>query len=212
MALALAGVLGGAVGVWQVVGVDGSSRPPAAALPIDGWPAAGESRAVTEVRADGDLEVTHWIHSDLPLDEVGLTLPDLDGAVQIAAADVEVVADGRTAAGPRVVPAGGSSYSFAEATRIQVRYRLTGAVERSSSADGRGLATTTSLDVTATQARDVRVVRSQEVLSLACAAPDRRPTPCGTSGGVSGGTDQWRVELTGDDPVDRVLAVVTIPS
>jgi len=212
VALALAGVLGGAVAVWQVVGVDGSSRPPAASLPIDGWPAAGESRAVTDVVPDGDLEVTHWIHADRPLDEVGLTLPDLGAAGEVAASDVEVVADGRTAPGPHVVPASGASYSFADATRIQVRYRLAGAVERSSSADGRGLATTTSLDVTATQARDVRVVRSTEVLSLACAAADRQPTPCGTSGGVSGGTDQWRVELTGDDTVDRVLAVVTIPS
>ena len=85
---------------------------------------------------------------------------------------------------------------------------MSGAVEPSSSADGRGLATTTSLDVTATQARDVRVVRSQQVLSLACAEPDEQPVPCGRSGG----DDEWRVELDATDAGSRVLAVLTVPS
>ena len=207
VAAALVGVIGGGVVAWQAVGPDDRSRTSTSPVPIDGWPIAGESRAVTEVQPDGDLEVTHWIHAQSPLDELALTLPELDGA-EVAANAVEVTADGRPGSGPAVVAPTGSTYTFADATRIQVRYRMSGAVERSSSADGRGLATTTSLDVTAAQARDVRVVRSEEVLSLACAAPGEQPVPCGESNG----DDQWRVELSDDDTADRVLAVVTIPS
>ena len=207
VAAALVGVVAGGVVAWQVVGPGQPSRPPAASLPIDGWPIAAESRAVTEVVPGGDLEVTHWIHAEDPIDELTLSLPDLEGA-EVSATDVEVTADGRAASGPAAVAPSGATYAFADATRIQVRYRMTGAVELSTSADGRGLATTTSLDVTATQARDVRVVRSQEVLSLACAEPDEQPVPCGESDGDG----QWRVELAGTDAGSRVLAVVTVPS
>jgi hypothetical protein len=208
VAAAFLGVVGGGVVAWQVVGPADPSRTPTSSVPIDGWPIAGESRAVTEVLPDGDLEVTHWIHADSPLDELALTPQELDGGQAVAATDVEVTADGRPGSGPDVVAPSGATYLFPDATRIQVRYRMSGAMERSSSADGRGLATTTSLGVTATQARDVRVVRSQEVLSLACAAPQEQPVPCGEANG----DDQWRVELSDDDDVDRVLAVVTIPS
>lgn len=206
VAAALVGVLAGGVVAWQLVGPDEPSPPPAS-LPIDGWPIAGESRAVTEVLPGGDLDVTHWIHSDRPLDELEVTLPELDG-VRVTANQVEVTADGRPAPGPGVVMPSGATYTFSDATRIQVRYRMSGAVQLSSSADGRGLAATTSLDVTATQARDVRVVRSQEVLSLACAAPNEQPVPCGSSDD----DDQWRVELDETDAGSRVLAVVTVPS
>ena len=44
-----------------------SCRPPS--LPIDGWPIAAESRAVTEVLPGGDLQVTHWIHAEDPMDD-----------------------------------------------------------------------------------------------------------------------------------------------
>ena len=207
MAAALVGMIAGGVVAWQVVGPGQGSGSPAASLPIDGWPIAAESRAVTEVLPGGDLEVTHWIHAEEPIDELSLSLPELDGP-NLTASDVEVTADGRAASGPATVAPSGATYTFSDATRIQVRYRMAGAVELSSSADGRGLATTTSLIVTATQARDVRVVRSQEVLSLACAAPEEQPLPCGTSED----DDQWRVELTGTDVGSRVLAVVTVPS
>jgi len=207
VAAALVGVVAGGVVAWQVVGPGQQSGTPTASLPIDGWPIAAESRAVTEVLPGGDLAVTHWIHAEDPIGELSLTLPELDGA-EVSATGVEVTADGRAASGPATVAPSGATYTFADATRIQVRYRMTGAVELSSSADGRGLATTTSLDVSATQARDVRVVRSQEVLSLACADPGAQPLPCG----VSEGDDQWRVELAGADAGNRVLAVVTVPS
>jgi hypothetical protein len=159
------------------------------------------------VLPDGDLAVTHWIHAESPLDQLELTLPELDG-VRVTANQVEVTADGRPAPGPGVVMPSGATYAFADATRIQVRYRMSGAVQLSSSADGRGLAATTSLGVTATQARDVRVVRSQEVLSLACAEPGEQPVPCGRAES----DDQWRVELDDTDAGNRVLAVVTVPS
>jgi hypothetical protein len=206
VAAALVGVLAGGVVAWQLVGPD-EPPPPPASVPIDGWPIAGESRAVTEVLSGGDLEVTHWIHTERPLAELEVTLPELDG-VRLTADQAEVTADGQPATGPGVVLPSGATYTFSDATRIQVRYRMSGAVELSSSADGRGLATTTSLDVTATQPRDVRVVRSHEVLSLACAEPNEQPVPCGEAGGE----DQWRVELDETDAGSRVLAVVTVPS
>ncbi|MCP3421179.1 hypothetical protein [Nocardioides pinisoli] len=207
VAAALAGLIGGGVLAWQVAGPDEATRAPTASLPVDGWPIAGESRTVSEVLPGGDLEVTHWIHAESPLDTLSLSLPRLDGQ-EVSASDVEVTADGRPGSGPGAVEPRGATYTFIDATRIQVRYRMSGAVQLSSSADGRGLATTTSLDVTATQPRDVRVVRSQEVLSLACVQPGEQPVPCGEPGGE----DEWRVELDGTDPGDRVLAVVTVPS
>ncbi len=96
VAAALVGVVAGGFAAWQVLGPDEPSGSPTASLPIDGWPTAAESRAVTEVLPGGDLEVTHWIHAEDPIDELSLTLPELDGA-EVSAADVEVTADGRAA-------------------------------------------------------------------------------------------------------------------
>jgi hypothetical protein len=207
VAAALVGLVAGGAVAWQVLGAGDSTPPPAASLPVEGWPIAGESRAVSEVMPGGDVEVTHWIHAEDPIDELSLTLPETDSAY-VSATDVEVIADGRAGSGPATVARGGATYTFAQAERVLVRYRMSGAVELSSSAAGRGLVTTTSLDITAAQAHDIRVVRSTEVLSLACAAPEEQPVPCGDSVG----DDLWRVELTGSDVGSRVLAVVTVPS
>jgi hypothetical protein len=156
------------------------------------------------------LEVTHWIHAVQPLDTLELALPTALAPGSVEATEVEVLADGRVTSGPRSITSFRASYLFAEAaTRILVRYRLTGAVEMSSSAPGRGLVTTTALEVSAGQAHDSRVVRSQAVLSLACATSrDERPVPCGERDS----DDQWRVELGDGEATTRVVAVVTVPS
>ena len=92
---------------------------------------------------------------------------------------------------------------------VEVTYRLSGAVERSDSADGRALALATTIDVRYPhRARsETRVVLAREVLALACtASADRPPVPCGQSSGA----DRWRVELDGREISSRVVAQLTL--
>ncbi|RYB95533.1 hypothetical protein EUA93_14995 [Nocardioides oleivorans] len=202
--------VGGGVVAWQL-GSDDPPAPsdtPAAQLPA-GWPEAGASRTLTRVRSDGSLEVTHWIHTEDPLDQVDVSLPEAGEGTAVVATDVQVTADGEAASGPAEITFSRATYVFSSATLIRVTYDLDGAVQRSSSATGRGLATTTALDVSATQPRDVRVIRSAEVLSLSCAPTMATElVPCGTSDGDG----EWKVQLTGSEAGGRVVAAVTVPS
>ncbi|GAA5137087.1 hypothetical protein GCM10023339_76910 [Alloalcanivorax gelatiniphagus] len=173
-----------------------------------GWPAEGASRTVTQVRPDGVLRVTHRIHSAEPLDQLDLALPQLAPGMLVEASAVEVTADDQPASGPDVVTTTPSTYFFPDATRILVRYELTGAVARSTSVLGRGLVTTTALEVSAQQPQDIRVVRATAVLSLACAPPgSQAPAPCGEADAEG----QWHVELIGADAGSRVVAQVDLP-
>ncbi|MCW2736424.1 hypothetical protein [Nocardioides sp.] len=201
----LVGALGAAVVVWRT----GDDPPgnPTASTPLRGFPAPGASRTLTEVRPDGVLEVTQWIHTAEPIGDLDLFLPDMPQSDSVAVSDVEVVADDRPGSGPAVINFSRASYFFASATHILVRYRMSGAVELSTSAPGRGLALTTALEVSAPRERDTRVVESRAVLSLACVAGVKDTvTPCG----VPVTDRQWRVELTGDEVGFRVLASVTV--
>jgi hypothetical protein len=207
LVVVLIAVAGGAALVWWVWD-DEAQRPPSAASPVRGWPEAGASRTVTQVEPDGVLKVTHWIHADRPLDTIELALPAALTRGSAEAEEVEVLADGRAASGPRAITSFRASYVFPdEATRVLVRYQLTGAVELSTSAPGRGLATVTALDVSAAQPRDFRIVRSHAVLALACATSrNAQPAPCGERES----DDQWRVRLADGQATTRVLAVVTL--
>ena len=227
------------LGGWAAWRALDDRAPSAAGRVSAGWPEAGSSRTVTVVGPDGVLEVTHWIHADAPLAELEVSLPAPPGAAPgaepgieagedareeardetadgsvfggLGASGVEVRADGQQVRGPETIDASRASYVFAPATRITIRYRLTGAVQLSSSAPGRGLLTTTSLDVSARQPRDLRVVRSEAVLSLACAARGADPVsaqPCGEPDGET----QWSVELEGAEAGGGVRAAVTVPS
>lgn len=212
----LVALVAGGVVVWRL-GVPEDRVDAGSAM--YGWPKAGESRTVTQVHPGGALEVTHWIHASEPLDKLELELPEAADSGTIEASAFEVLADGRRAYGPDEWTYQGPladrsavrpTFFFDRATRIHVRYQLSGAVELSTSAVGRGLATTTALDVSAIQPTDTRVVRSQAVLSLACAAPAAAaapPEPCGESDSDR----QWRVQLTGQDAGARVVASVTVP-
>ncbi len=204
----LIGLVGVAAAFWWQSGEEEAERPSAASTSAT-WPEAGEARTVTQVRPDGVLEVTHWIHATDPLDKLDLMLPERqegDPTSPISASAVQVVADDQPASGPAALTFTRASYVFADATRIRVRYELTGAVEVSTSAPGRGLATTTSLEVSNTPARETRVVRSPAVLSLACTDTTGSTAPCG----APDHTGQWTVELTGDEVGARVIAVVTL--
>jgi len=202
---ALVVALGAGVVVWRTSD-DPSDRTGAPEF-VQGWPAAGASRTVTEVAPDGVLEVTQRIHTTEPIGDLDLLLPEAPQASPVAVSDITVTADGRPGSGPSTLTFTRASYVFADATRILVRYRLSGAVELSASAAGRGLATTTALEVSAPQERDTRVVRAHAVLSLACA---RRVGVAAVPCGEEIDDRQWQVELTGDEVSTRVLAAVTV--
>jgi hypothetical protein len=89
-----------------------------------------------------------------------------------------------------------------------VRYRLTGALQRSGP-DGRALARITALDVStgSPQARTTHTVVGTTVLAMACipAAPGALPAPCGR---VREGA--WSVRLRPGEQADRVLAQLSL--
>jgi hypothetical protein len=216
IAALIAALFAGTVVVWWLDEDEPEVTPEVtvdAGSPGQGWPQAGASRTVTEVASGGTLRVKHWIHASQPLEEIELELPDGADNGDIGATAIEVLADGQQAYGPEELTdemSVGVKFYFARATRILVRYQLDGAVELSTSAPGRGLATTTALEVSVIQPTDTRVVRARAVLSLACAAPAAAlepPEPCGESDSER----QWRVELSGQDAGARVVASVTVP-
>ena len=162
----------------------------------------------TEVLPSGELEVTHWIESSSVLLRLDLSVPA--GPEGVAARDVRVVADGHVATGPESITTGRGTYSFLAADSVLVTYRLGGALVRSTSAPGRALVSVSALEVTSGAAteRATHAVSAPEVLSLACAPPDRpgEPEPCGAPGPDGG----WSVELVDDGVGERVTAQVTV--
>lgn len=200
---ALAWLVGGAVLVAALTLRDSPSGTAAADPPEPPRPlVAGEAYVDTQVLPTGDLLVRHWIRVRSPIGSLVLTRPD--GADDLSAEDVEVVAGGSSADGPTQVDAGPATYSFDGATDVLLTYRVLGAVEVSDSATGRGLVLATALETAYEPGatRETRVVRGPEVLSLACSpGPDRPPVPCGRADGA----EQWRVDLD----LDRDEAVAT---
>jgi hypothetical protein len=187
---------------------DASGDPAALAFdpPVD-LP-ANASYVETTVLPSGDLEVTHWIHSNSALFSITLTAPQLDGrdSGKAVATGVVVAADGRVVDGAGTVDTMNQSYEFFGAKSIYVTYLLAGAIERSSSEDGRALARVTSLDVSYVSVRgtSTRSVEGATVLSMACSPagqPDAVPEPCGAPEGTG-----WQVELSGENRDDRVMA------
>jgi hypothetical protein len=210
--VALAWLVGGGVLAYTLVdglrddpaepGAGGSAAPPRAL-------ARAESYVDTQVLPAGDLVVRQWIRAREPLTALGLELPDVTGAEDLSADQVEVVAGGVVAAGPGRVTAAGATFTFEESTSVQVTYRLEGAVQVSDSAAGRALAVVTTLDTAYAPRveRETRVVHGPEVLSLACSRqPDGSPEPCGRGRG----DDQWQVDLRGDRVGDRVQAQLNL--
>lgn len=171
--------------------------------------APDEAYLESAVLAGGEVVVRHWIRPASPIRKIRLRLPQIERASELSAIRVQVYAGGRLVAGPNRVTDRGATYAFDPTTRVRLSYQLTGAVERSSSADGRALVLATNLDVRyATPVkRDTRVVSAAEVLSLACSAPPPgAPAPCGSASSP----DRWEVELTGPDVADTVIAAVTL--
>ena len=205
---ALAWLVGGTVLVAALTLRDSPSGPvsdsPEPPRPL----VAGEAYVDTQVLPTGDLLVRHWIRTRSPIGSLVLTRPD--GADDLSAEDVEVVAGGSSADGPVRVGADPATNSFAAATDVLLTYRVLGAVEVSDSATGRGLVLATTLETAYEPGatRETRVVRGPEVLSLACSpGPDRPPAPCGRADSA----EQWRVDLDRDQAVaTRLLAQVNL--
>lgn len=187
---------------------DRSGDPdPGSAAPASPAQDTGESYVETQVLDNGVVAVRHSIRLLEPVDRILLALPDVPGSTGLSADRVVVMANGR-ARGPRRISGRARTYTFAPTRVLQVSYRMTGAVSRSST-DGRALVLATSLDVTYPVQREgeTRIVRASEVLSLACArTPTTAPAPCGTADD----REQWRVELPSGREAERVIAQVNL--
>jgi hypothetical protein len=165
----------------------------------------------SQILANGDIRIEHWVRTRTPIWEIELVVPHGDGpggapwATDVnVAGELSEVTDG--------TPVGTSAaYQLSYPSRIvRVRYTLVGAVVRSPSAPGRALARFTSADLVYTSEEDgpkmVRI-RAPEVLNVACQAPTQEasPRPCGSPAGTS-----WQVELQGADRTDEVSAQVNL--
>lgn len=171
--------------------------------------AGRESYVETRVLANGTVAVRQFIRAGEPLDQLSLALPQIPGVEGLAAVRVRVMADGERVEGPRRITGRPVTYTFGRTVDLALSYRLTGAVTRSSSAEGRALAVATTLDLIYSPRveQETRVVRATEVLTLACSSsPQDPPEPCGEDDGDG----QWRVELAGAEVADRVTAAVNI--
>ena len=183
---------------------------PAQAIPFEppvAMPGNG-SYVETIVLPSGDLQVTHWIRTRVPQFSIKLIAPELAGVDSgvVTAKNVTVAADGRVVPGADSVETVSQSYQFFGTKAIYVSYVLSGAMERSTSVEGRALARITALDLRYVSMGGVsqRSVQGAEVLNLACSArnaPDAVPEPCGEPG-----PDGWQVRLAGASRNDRVMA------
>lgn len=184
-------------------GDDRAERTAAAARYAPPHPVRPDTSYVeTRVLSSGDLKVTHWIHSRVPVSTIHLDQPDVGGLPSLKVSKVVVVGD-RTHA----VRSGGSTrdYYLGAARHLYVSYTLSGAVTRAPRPAGRGLAVITNLEVggLAGLTETTHSVVGARVLNLACSesTPEALPAPCGESGG--GG---WQATLDGSAVDDRVMA------
>ena len=140
----------------------------------------------TEILEDGNLQVTHWIRTSLPMERLDVVVPTRPGvdADMAEVSDLVVAADGvGVDLADDVVPRSASVDLAPAATQLYVQYHLSGVLQRSDSAQGRALATTTALDVGVghEMLRRTQTFPGVQVLTIACLAPGLRsvPRPCG---------------------------------
>ncbi len=173
-------------------------------------PLAVDSEYVdTDVLDAGDLVVSHWIRTSLPVDRLTLGVPLGSGLTDetLQVRDLVVAADGVPVATTQSdVPDASWEAVVPGAHEVYVQYRLVGAAPRSGSVGGRALATVTSLDVGVGSDRPLAktvVFSGSKVLALACLAPGARatPSPCGKL------VDQaWTLDFAAGDAPATVIA------
>ncbi len=179
--------------------------------PATDLPRVGAS-VETRVTARGDLEVSHWIRTRVPLEQIRVAAFPAPGLPEVpTAAAVLVAGDGKVVSRHDEVGAAGRVYRFAQPVRlVYLSYRLTGAVDPAGSVTGRALLRVTALDVDyRPRAGPTRVtVLGPVVRNLACFAREELPVlaaPCGMPR-----NDGWQVLLRGAAASDRVIAQVDL--
>jgi hypothetical protein len=183
----------------------GTFAPPVA-VPVD------TSYVRTTVLKSGVLEVEHWIHTSSFVFAVTLRIPEVPAvpAGEIAYSHLVLASEGRQLQ-PREGRAGNVDrrYTLPPTNMLYVSYHLSGALQRTGSTAGRGLARLTSLDVElgSPLARSIRTVGGTHILALACypSGAAAVPLPCGVQRG-----DTWRVDLGRRREHARVMAQVDL--
>ncbi len=210
----LASVVGAAVLLLPDAGGGDPTARQAAAASSRSYPAppvalvTDSEHVETKVLDDGVLEVTHWIRTTAPIDELTLSVPTSSGRTveTVGAEDLEVGADGSRV---DVRPTGDGDDVWSGALggvhEIYVSYRLTGAVEQVGSVAGRALAPLTSLnvDVGATTLARSQVFTGLTVLTLACLDAGARATPVLCGNAVEGA---WTFDAAAGAVPDTVIA------
>ena len=154
------------------------------------------------------MSVSHWVRPRTRAYELTLSLPDVPAGGSMRATGVRVDVDGTSIPGPASIDARPHTYVLPGGRQILVTYRLSGAVERSPSVEGRALVRVASLDLSVEDVQTrTQAVEGVEILSMACTANRERalPEPCGETVG-----ERWEVRLTGPDLDDRVMAQVEL--
>jgi hypothetical protein len=162
----------------------------------------------SRVLPSGDLQVTHWIHVRHAVASLTLRTPPVLGVARgsVTVSHLVLATDGTPypVASIDTSHRGSETFRFATATRVYLRYRLSGAVQPAGQ-DHRALARLTSLEVTtdSTLSRTTQTVVGARVLALACSPPSLAalPEPCGVDSGGS-----WHVALGRAESHERVMA------
>ncbi|MGI9156581.1 MAG: hypothetical protein ACR2FG_08090 [Marmoricola sp.] len=184
---------------------------PLASLPIGVSIPADGSYIRTRVLASGDLHVDQWIRSGSALSSITLSVPRVPGlaAGAMQTSHISVTGSRGPGQGPSSVGAAAQTYRLDGTGAVHLSYDVSGAVERSSSVQGRALARVTGLDVRYASQRgpSTASVQGAKVLVLACSPPraDAVPRPCGAPGPAAS-PDAWTVQLDGAHRNDRVMA------
>jgi hypothetical protein len=184
--------LAAAVSFWATHMWDDGDRPeqPIANTSPATVAAEGTARMTTtvRVRSDGVLRVHQSIRATEPMTGIVLLAP-VDPYFQagtVTATHVRVEASGVPASGRDRVTLKSAAFAFPESRSIQLRYLLSGALERSS-ASNRALARVTSLDLVSNpEVRPTTYTFSgAHILNLACTpiASAALPVPCGAQEG-----------------------------
>lgn len=155
----------------------------------------------------GRLQVTHWIRTAVPINQVSLSVPTGSGLAEneFEVEQLVVAADGVRIEAPDSVVSEEGWSGVPASQELYVQYELSGVLQRSSSAQGRALATMTSLEVGVGQPliAKTRAFPGSQVLTLACLPPGKQslPEPCGRLD-----DDVWTVVSEADALRDIVIA------
>jgi hypothetical protein len=186
-------------------GTSDRSGTPAATHAPPGAPDVGQY-VIGDITSGGELEVTHWIISSAPVDNLTLRADQADGRPgTLAAVNVEVTAGREVLAAPLFVDSREERVSLGRSVRLmRLVYRIDGVLDDTATLEDRALASVTALNVDYVgESGPVRrvVMAPGEVLNVACLRTDRStPRPCGTRFG-----EGWQVDLEGVDRDDGLL-------